>query len=248
MKLGVALPVAGGRVAIEAGRSAEDLGFDGVFIFDHYSTKVRPEALQANDPFVMLGALCSSTAHLNIGSLVYRSGTIPVRASAHAYESLAAFAGIRLIAGIGIGGREFENESISLGSTYPGFSVRATMAGELVAALTTAGVRTWVGGLTAAAERIAFQSRACLNLWNANSETFSRRARAAHKEGIEISWAGPWAASPPGRGGIKALSHHFETLRGAGASWAVIAPTGVPTPAGLPDAYRRILASWHSAA
>lgn len=247
MKLGLALPIAGGRLAIEAARIAEDLGVDGVFVFDHYSTRSRPEVLSASDPFVLLGALVSSTTRISLGSLVYRAATTPVGISVHAFCSLMDFAGTRLIAGIGIGGHEFEDELREFGYSCPDYFTRTQVAGDLAISLTAFGVPTWVGGSSTAAEGIALRSGAGLNLWNADIEAFGRRARKATQHNIEISWAGPWEASSLTSDRGASLSTHFDALRANGASWAVIAPRGVATTAELPATYRRISEIWQSA-
>lgn len=247
MKLGLALPISGGSAALEAARIAEGLGFDGVFVFDHYFTRARQVMLPANDPLVLLGALSSSTTQIAVGSLVYRAAASPVDVSAHAFRCLTDLAGTRLIAGVGIGGREFEDECRYLGLSSPAFSTRTQMTDQLAVTLTADGIRIWIGGYSAAAAEIAERSGACLNLWNAGIDAFARRARESLRRGIEISWAGPWAAVPTARGPDPALIRHFDALKSNGASWVVIAPTGVTTKAQLSATYRRISKSWVSA-
>lgn len=247
MKLGLALPIAGGHPVIEAARAAEDLGIDGVFVFDHYLTNLRPKVLPANDPLALLGALASSTRRIALGSLVYRAAPTPVRVSVHAFCSLIGIAGPRLIAGVGIGGNEIEDEFRKFGYSYPSFLTRTRAAAELATSLTATGIPTWVGGSSSTAERIASRCGAGLNLWNADIGSFGQRARKVKEHGIEISWAGPWAASSLTGDCGTSLSHHFDALLTHGASWAVIAPAGLSTTADLPTTYRRISEAWQSA-
>lgn len=247
MKLGLTLPLVGGIAVVEAAYAAEELGVDGVFLFDHYSTKSRPESLAANDPFVLLGALASATTQMFLGSLVYRAASTPVGVSEHAFRSLMDFAGDRLIAGIGIGGHEIEDELRNFSVSCPSYTARVQTTAKLARMLTSAGVCTWVGGSSIDAEGIALRNGAGLNLWNAGLAAFGARARKAIEQGIKISWAGPWAASSLRSDGGTALIHHFESLRATGASWAVIAPIGLTAMPELRAAYRRILECWQSA-
>lgn len=233
---------------MEAARVAQDLGIDGVFVFDHYVTRSRPGALAGNDPLALVGALCASTAEVAIGSLVYRSAAMPVGVSAHAFVTLAKLAGSRLIAGIGIGGRDFELEWREFGDSYPEQPARAEMTEKLADSLIASGVRTWIGGSGASAEEIASRSGAGLNLWGVDIESFGARAQRLTERGNEISWAGPWATSSPTGIGEQVLAHQFDSLKSNGASWAVIAPTGLERAGDIPAAYRRIRKCWLSAA
>ena len=54
---------------IRAAQVAEDAGFDGVWVFDHFSAAVSDKAW-SQDPFVALGAIAASTSRITIGPLV----------------------------------------------------------------------------------------------------------------------------------------------------------------------------------
>jgi alkanesulfonate monooxygenase SsuD/methylene tetrahydromethanopterin reductase-like flavin-dependent oxidoreductase (luciferase family) len=54
---------------IEAAQAAEEAGFDGVWVFDHFSAAVSEKAW-SQDPFVTLGAIAASTSRITIGPLV----------------------------------------------------------------------------------------------------------------------------------------------------------------------------------
>jgi alkanesulfonate monooxygenase SsuD/methylene tetrahydromethanopterin reductase-like flavin-dependent oxidoreductase (luciferase family) len=83
------------RVITEAGRAAEVLGFDGVFVGDH------PTFLP--DPFLCLTALASVTDRVRLGSLVVASPLRHPVSLARLASDVDHLSGGRLVLGLGLG-------------------------------------------------------------------------------------------------------------------------------------------------
>lgn len=56
------------RVIVELGRDAEAAGWDGVFVWDHMAA--REPAIDATDPWVVLGAIAAVTERVRLGAMV----------------------------------------------------------------------------------------------------------------------------------------------------------------------------------
>ena len=78
VKVGVLLPTfrANPADAIGIAIEAEQLGIDGVFVYDHLWPMGRPDR-PALAPFPMLGAIVAATSSLSVGTLVARVGVVP---------------------------------------------------------------------------------------------------------------------------------------------------------------------------
>ena len=78
MKIGVTLPQFRDEAdtALAAAVKAEELGVDGVFVFDHLWPMGQP-GRPAISSGPLLGALAASTSTIHIGTLVARIGLLP---------------------------------------------------------------------------------------------------------------------------------------------------------------------------
>jgi len=81
-----------------AARRAEELGLDGVFVFDHLWPMGAPQR-PALSAFPVLGAIAASTRRVCFGPLVARVGLVPVAVLVAELLSLDRMAPGRLIAG-----------------------------------------------------------------------------------------------------------------------------------------------------
>ncbi|HTJ73962.1 MAG TPA: LLM class flavin-dependent oxidoreductase [Acidimicrobiales bacterium] len=248
MKVGITLPQFRHEAepALEVARRAEAAGLDGVFVFDHLWPLGQPgrPALQS---LVLLGALVVETARVTLGPLVARVGLVPDALLVNQLITLHRMAGDRLVAALGTGdsGNQGENEAYGLP-----FGSVAERLGRLEAccrALRAAGVRTWVGGRSAAVRAAAGQADGW-NGWGTDVAGFVADV-AVVPEGRELTWGGqilvgrtPAAAQAklrahggrPGlvSGTVDDLVAHFRGLAAAGASWAICAPLDVGTDPG----------------
>jgi len=89
------------RVIVELGRDAEAAGWDGVFVWDHMAA--REPAIDATDPWVVLGAIAAITERVRLGAMVT---PIPRRRPwklARETVALDLLSGGRAIFGAGLG-------------------------------------------------------------------------------------------------------------------------------------------------
>ena len=104
--VGVTLPTfTDDAVALGATKRAEQLGLDGVFVFDHLWPLGSPER-PALSAFPVLGAVAAVTTAVHFGPLVARIGLVPDDVLVAELLSLARMAPGRLIAGLGTGDSE----------------------------------------------------------------------------------------------------------------------------------------------
>lgn len=104
MKLGVILPLFSGNAerVLEAAHEAEELRFDGVFVFDHFFPPGAPDR-PALEAFTTLAAVGASTERVTVGTLVTRASLRPIGLLAKTAAWLDAATGGRLVLGIGTG-------------------------------------------------------------------------------------------------------------------------------------------------
>jgi alkanesulfonate monooxygenase SsuD/methylene tetrahydromethanopterin reductase-like flavin-dependent oxidoreductase (luciferase family) len=212
VRVGVTLPTFRDDTAgLEAAVRAEELGLDGVFVFDHLwpmGQKERP-ALSA---FPVLGAVAAVTTRICFGPLVARIGLVPDDVLVAELASLSHMAPGRLIAGMGTGDRKSaaENEAYGI-PPGPADERRLALAGcaRRVLAL---GVPVWVGGGSLSTTELAVDlgPGAAVNLWQGQAS-----AVAALTQRCDVTWGGPVAGTVP------EIAEALTELASAGATWAV---------------------------
>ena len=82
---------------------AEALGYDGVFVFDHFFPPGAPSDQPALEAFTMLAAVAEATERVRIGTLVTRASLRPAGLIAKMASVIDAQSGGRLILGDGDG-------------------------------------------------------------------------------------------------------------------------------------------------
>jgi alkanesulfonate monooxygenase SsuD/methylene tetrahydromethanopterin reductase-like flavin-dependent oxidoreductase (luciferase family) len=105
VKTGLILPMFSGnpeRVLSFAGR-AEDLGYDGVFAFDHFFPPGAAPDRPSLEAFATLGAVGASTDRVAVGTLVTRAQLRPAGLLAKMAAGIDELTGGRMILGIGTG-------------------------------------------------------------------------------------------------------------------------------------------------
>jgi alkanesulfonate monooxygenase SsuD/methylene tetrahydromethanopterin reductase-like flavin-dependent oxidoreductase (luciferase family) len=253
MRVGVTLPQFRdyAEPALAVARRAEDIGLDGVFVFDHLWPLHQPER-PALHSLTLLGALAAETERVVLGTYVARVSLLPNAVLVHALMSLHRMLGPRFIAGLGTGDRDNRDENIAYGVGFPPADVRALGLETCCRELSAAGVRTWVGGNSSLARRIAAADADGWNGWGMDLDAFRAAAaelRAGAGATTELSWGGqvligrtPDEAAAklerhgprPGlvHGTVDDLRRHFDGLAEAGAAWAICSPVDVGTDEG----------------
>lgn len=223
MKVGVSTPQfrPEAEPAIEAARRAEELGLDGVFVFDHLWPLGRPDR-PALHSTTLLGALVAETERITLGTLVARVGLVPDAVLVHTLTTLARMAGPdRFIAGLGTGDKANRDENEAYGIPFAPAPDRLAEVIVCACRLRVAGVRTWIGGLSPATRRAASEADGW-NGWGVAPARFAAMV-AEVPPAIEKTWGGQVD------GDAHEIVQHLRALRDAGASWAVCAPIGGAT-------------------
>ncbi len=212
MRVGVTLPTfRDDTLALAAARRAEELGLDGVFVFDHLwpmGAPLRP-ALSA---FPVLGAIAASTERVSFGPLVARIGLVPDEILVAELLSLEAMAPGRLIAGLGTGDSKSAAENRAFGIPFDPPDERRMALRRCARHVLDAAVPVWVGGGAPSTVELAVELGCAVNLWEGQPA-----AVAGLLPRCEVTWAGPVA------GDVPEIAQWLQEVAGAGATWAVCA-------------------------
>jgi alkanesulfonate monooxygenase SsuD/methylene tetrahydromethanopterin reductase-like flavin-dependent oxidoreductase (luciferase family) len=212
VRVGVTLPTfRHDASAVEAARRIEELGLDGVFVFDHLWPMGAPRR-PALSAFPVLGAVAASTRTVHVGTLVARVGLVPDEVLVAQLLSLHHMAPGRLIAGLGTGDHKSAAENLAFGIPFDPADDRRLSLRSCARHLTAAGVPVWVGGGSAATDDLAVDLGVVLNVWGAQPAVV-----AAFRSRCEVTWAGPVGVEVP------EIAQWLEEIAGAGATWAVCA-------------------------
>jgi len=232
--------------ALATARRAEELGLDGVFVFDHLWPIARPDdpALQSR---VLLGALAVETTRVVLGPLVARVSLLANAVLTHEMETLHRMLTDRLIVGLGTGDSLSRSENERAGVPFPSVADRVADLEDCCRRLRAVGARTWVGGNSARLRSTAAREADGWNGWSTGAQDFAadaidvlERARAAGRR-VEVTWGGQVligrttaaAAAKLERHGPRAglvhgtvddLRRHFDALAAVGATWAICSP------------------------
>ena len=212
MRVGITLPTfRDDALALDAARLAEELGLDGVFVFDHLWPMGAPER-PALSALPVLGALAGVTTRLCLGPLVARVGLLPEAQLVAALVSLHAMAPGRVIAGLGTGDSKSAAENFAYGVEFDPADERRLALRRSATALLAAGIPVWVGGGATATTELAVELGAAVNLWEGQPA-----ALAALQGRCEVTWGGPVPDAVP------QIAAWLSELERAGATWAVCA-------------------------
>jgi alkanesulfonate monooxygenase SsuD/methylene tetrahydromethanopterin reductase-like flavin-dependent oxidoreductase (luciferase family) len=212
VKVGVTLPTfRHDASAVEAALRAEEVGLDGVFVFDHLWPMGAPER-PALSAFPVLGAVAAATRRVCFGPLVARIGLVPDEVLVAELVSLETMAPGRLIAGLGTGDTKSAPENLAYGIAFDPADERRLALARCGRHLGQAGVPVWVGGGSVSTVEVALEIGAAVNMWEGQPA-----AVAGLQARCEVTWAGPVAGEVP------QIAQWLEEVAGAGATWAVCA-------------------------
>ncbi len=205
MKVGLVLPLFSGDPArvLDVARRAEALGFDGLFVFDHFFPPGAPPDRPSLEAFAVLGAVAATTRQVSLGTLVTRAGLRPAGLVAKMAANLDLMSGGRMVLGIGTGDpidrpehdaygfpvmgvkerRAHLVETVGAvkalfrGEAWPGGDFVPAMRGPLVPPpVQPGGPPVWVGGQADAVVRLAGQVADAWNGWGMHVPEFARKA------------------------------------------------------------------------
>lgn len=209
------------RVLSSAHR-AEELGFDGVFAFDHLFPPGAPPDRPSFEAYASLAAVAAATSRIAIGTLVTRASLRSAGLLAKQAAAIDDVSGGRFVLGIGTGDAVSKQEHVVFGLPYLERddrrshlteTVRAARAlfrgerwpgGEHVPAIegpllppprTPGGPPVWIAGESDAVARIAAREADGWNGWGLDVETFASRARTVREESAGRPVEPTWAGT-----------------------------------------------------
>ena len=149
MRFGLIMPLFSGDPAkvLSFARQAEDLGFDGVFAFDHFFPPGAPADRASLEAFTTLAAVAASTQRVALGTLVTRAQLRPVGLLAKLAANIDLISGGRLVLGVGTGDPIDRPEHDAFGLPMYSKEDRRVHLAEAIAALKALfESRAWEGG------------------------------------------------------------------------------------------------------
>jgi alkanesulfonate monooxygenase SsuD/methylene tetrahydromethanopterin reductase-like flavin-dependent oxidoreductase (luciferase family) len=250
MRLGLALPcfVDDPEIPIAVARRADDVGLDGVFVYDHLWRDVPPPRRGALECFALLGAIAAETERVHVGTLVARATLRPAATLAHGFDTVQRVSSGRLIAGIGAGDSQTRDENEAFGLPFGTLVSRVEALLDAVDAARGRGYSVWVAGHLAAVRETVARADGW-NTWGVTPERFAADAALVREVAPNAitTWGGLALlgrdddhASDKLRGrrlrddvaagGPARVSAHLRAYAARGAAWAVVAPLDASDP------------------
>jgi alkanesulfonate monooxygenase SsuD/methylene tetrahydromethanopterin reductase-like flavin-dependent oxidoreductase (luciferase family) len=207
MRIGLVLPMASAdadRVLVFA-RRGEQLGFDGLFAFDHLFPPGAAPDRPSLEAFATLSAVAAVTERVTIGTLVARASLRSAGLLAKQAATLDDLSGGRLVLAVGTGDALSRAEHEAFGLPYLGPAVRREHLEETVRAVRAllrgeafpggahvppvagpllppparpGGPPVWIGGTSEDTARLAGRLADGWNAWALDPPTFASRAAA----------------------------------------------------------------------
>lgn len=131
---------------IELAKQAEDLGFESLWVFDHFITVPQPTDEITFESFATLAALAMATDRVRIGHMVVCTGFRNPALTAKMSSTIDVISGGRFELGIGAGWKEEEWRAYGYG--FPSLNERMAALGdhlEVITAMFAAGRSTVEG-------------------------------------------------------------------------------------------------------
>lgn len=131
---------------------AEDLGFDSVWISDHFLFSLGryggdPGPVDALEPITALAAIATATERVRMGTLVLGAPFRPAAITAHLATTLSALSGGRFDLGLGSGwyAEDFEPFGYAMGTVGTRFALLEDLRARIEEPVAAAGVPVWIG-------------------------------------------------------------------------------------------------------
>ena len=131
---------------VEIARETEALGFESLWVYDHFQVDPPPTEAPIFEPFVELSALAMATSRIRVGHLVLAAAYRNAGLTAKMISTLDVISNGRAELGIGAGWKE--DEWLSYGYGFPGAPERLAILAdhlEIITRMLAPGRATWDG-------------------------------------------------------------------------------------------------------
>ena len=137
MKVGLVLPLFSGDAprVLSFAKRAEELGYDGVFAFDHFFPPGAARDRPSLEAFATLAAVAAVTSRVAVGTLVTRAQLRPAGLLAKTAANIDLLSGGRMILGLGTGDPIDDPEHRGFGIPSMGKADRRAHLAETVQAV-----------------------------------------------------------------------------------------------------------------
>lgn len=139
-------PTTAWQLACDTARRAEQLGFESLWMYDHFQVHPPPENVPIFESFVSLAALATQTSTIRLGHLVMAAAFRNAALTAKMISTLDVISGGRITLGMGAGWKEDEWRAYGYG--FPDTSTRLDILRdhlEIITRLLTIPISTYTG-------------------------------------------------------------------------------------------------------
>jgi len=253
-------PTAAWQRSVEIARRAEELGYESIWIYDHFHTDPIPVDEITFESFMMLAALAVSTTRVRLGQLVLSAGYRNPALVAKMASTLDVISGGRMELGLGAGWKE--DEYVGYGYDFPPLRERLAILGdtlEIVTRMFSGQHATFHGEHRHVVDAInvprGLQEPRIPIVVGGNGPTVTWRLAARHADELNLDGLTPEevaAAIPTVRDRCREIGRDPESLRVSAHLWGAVVGDEGPVRARRLAAYRelgvtRVIAQLHAA-
>jgi F420-dependent oxidoreductase-like protein len=189
-------PAAAWSRTVEVARQAERLGFESLWVFDHFHTVPDPTDELTFESFSTLAALAALTERVRLGHLVICTGYRNPALTAKMMGTLDVISGGRMELGIGAGWKE--DEWLGYGYGFPDTRSRLAMLAdhlEVITRMLGPGRATFSGTYASVREAIneprGLQRPRVPVMVGGNGPNVTWRLAAKHADELNLDWLSP---------------------------------------------------------
>jgi len=214
-------PAAAWARTVAVARLAERLGFESIWVFDHFHTVPDPTDELTFESFSTLAALAALTERVRLGHVVICTAFRNPALTAKMMGTLDVISGGRMVLGIGAGWKEDEWRGYGYG--FPDTKTRLAMLGdhlEVITRMLGPGHATYSGTHASVSDAInlprGLQQPRVPIMVGGNGPNVTWRLAARHADELNLDWLSPAeirAALPVIRSRCEEIGRDPATLR-----------------------------------
>jgi len=181
---------------VAVARQAERLGFESIWVFDHFQTVPDPIDELTFESFTTLAALAASTERVRLGHVVICTAFRNPALTAKMIGTLDVISGGRMELGIGAGWKE--DEWLAYGYGFPDTKTRLAMLGdhlEVITRMLGPGHATFSGTYASVTDAInvprGLQQPRVPIMVGGNGPKVTWRLAARHADELNLDWLTP---------------------------------------------------------